>query len=466
MVSSFTTNYRHLTGRTINSSFDNIHSLINKKNTIQCSYVYQRSYNNGAIAGTLLPTNPLYIEGSKVTSHTTNALVADYFGLSDHFKSSAYINPTIESHAASLYAQYYFSPTYIAAIYGIAGSSNYQLRIKETVSNESNNSDLPAGYNNISLEPTTPIHNTFTSAITDPLIGNWQPSKHIGLLYVQGSIGRILWNNETSHGKLSVLLSIPTSNTNTHQDLFSAHHVNNQWKIGSSLAIHHQLKEYVEHRFSFNGIIEGWVVLPHHEYRTFDLRDNGLFSRYMPYKQYDNSNVISFAFGKTVNTHKCTIGSQLLLDSTILFTYENNQLQCSIGYNGWIRSAEHIRLNTKQPTYQYGIKGLTQLFNPTTLQTDFSTQSHATIFTYENETDTKSTFLYKNAYAYNLKSVSTPLHILHAMCGSIMYQATQQASFGIKSMISFEGLHHDETQTFKESAPATITLAIGGSYTW
>ena len=61
------------------------------------AFEYQRSFSSQKLAQCMFNTNSLVFQGSQVANRSSNALLADYFGLSQQFSGSISLNPVIQN---------------------------------------------------------------------------------------------------------------------------------------------------------------------------------------------------------------------------------------------------------------------------------------------------------------------------------------------------------------------------------
>ncbi|HJZ23945.1 MAG TPA: hypothetical protein VJ201_05800 [Candidatus Babeliales bacterium] len=100
--------------------------------------------------------------------------------------------------------------------------------------------------------------------------------------------------------------------------------------------------------------------------RTYDLKPNGVWSRYLLLKEFtkngENLNVEHpIERGPNVLTQDTKVRVDIQADYTSFFRINYNNLLVDLGYNGWVRSTEKLDYCINIPAKTYGIKGLLDL---------------------------------------------------------------------------------------------------------
>jgi hypothetical protein len=94
--------------------------------------------------------------------------------------------------------------------------------------------------------------------------------------------------------------------------------------------------------------------------RTFDLKTNGIGSRYLLFKRFDgatNTYLGEIVRGPNILTVNCNVGIDFHADATIMLDYCYNTFSFDIGYNLWGITKEKITIHDTIPEKTFGIAG-------------------------------------------------------------------------------------------------------------
>ena len=128
-----------------------------------------------------------------------------------------------------------------------------------------------------------------------------------------------------------------------------------------------------------------------------------------------------------------------------MFAYNYNDFTFDIGYNGWIRSKEHISLIGGIAPNKYGLKGVQFAVNPVTQQPDSTTESLATIYETGPIISDGLFPVFVSTNDLNVKSAASPLLITQKLFWHFSYAWSQCCRtvpyLGIGAEIEFEGIN-------------------------
>ncbi|MFI5333357.1 MAG: hypothetical protein ACHQVS_04645, partial [Candidatus Babeliales bacterium] len=94
--------------------------------------------------------------------------------------------------------------------------------------------------------------------------------------------------------------------------------------------------------------------------RSFDVLPNGLNSRYILAKQFDDTQAYINSTTPLINatTLCCNVEMHYQAEGIAMFAYQHKNFGFDIGYNAWIRSPEKISDIQQLPYNTYGLKGI------------------------------------------------------------------------------------------------------------
>ena len=147
-----------------------------------------------------------------------------------------------------------------------------------------------------------------------------------------------------------------------------------------------------------------------------------------------------------VTTLKCKVSVDIQTDAVLMFGYTYNDFIFDIGYNGWIRSREHVSIKQRIPRNTYGLKGVQFAASPITGLPLNTTESTATIFeTQPIIPDEIPVFI--TTSDLNQKSAASPLLLTHKFFVHFAHTFLNHPRYpispflGIGAEIEFEGIN-------------------------
>lgn len=462
--------YRHVTARPeTGSSTSLINSLLsfnNKKGFLSVQSTYGKTYNSDQIAKTILDNESIELAGSQLANRNPNALIADYFGLSNKFHSKIRIKPVIHSWQTTLTGQYQFFNEWTASFNVTLGINSYHLNLKEQIADDSQNTPYESGMMAITDTIPNPLYTSFSDAVQSLQQCSFLNKKESGLLESKIQIKKNWWRTDESYGQAGASIIIPSKEHSETITLFEpTKGMDHHWALGLSFEGSKAIWQNFEHTIAVNGIVEGFYLFKRKTTRTFDFKQNGFLSRYLLLKEFDNGSVTNVVQASTILTRECKVSLPLLIDGTLLFTYQNNNCIIGLGYNGFIRSTEKISSIEPIEKNKFGIKGLTPVFDQLTDQPNNATQSTCTLSSTDNNTDEST--IYISSYDLNKKSAATSLSVIHSLCSCLVYKSNTEKNetfFGLTITIEFEGLEERFNNSTCESDPTFFRFGLTGGF--
>jgi hypothetical protein len=364
---------------------------------------YAHSFNADRLATIIFGNYQFTVSGSELVDRNVNDFLADYFGLSPTFKSTLQVKPEIQNIILPATLYYGFGDIcaglYIRLQLPFVFTSSKVWIDEEVISNGSE-TPFPPDY--MALGSVTSPYQSFAQVLHEPLsFGAMQEPRRFGSILCHSAHINTLanctfdlgWNHfftedRGSHIGIKFRVVTPNSTRPKNRLLFEPIAGNGyHWELGVGLNGHILLwtpDEQQQLDLYLNLLITS--LLTSHQHRTFDLKDrpqcsSKFFSRYMLVKKFDSTGMALGELAPLINYSMlaCRISTPAQFDGTIMFSYNRKYLTFDIGYNGWIRSKENIKLCQELPYNALALKGIQNTFTPTG-QPSSITESNATIF--------------------------------------------------------------------------------------
>ncbi|MDP3889305.1 MAG: hypothetical protein Q8Q25_02045 [bacterium] len=441
---------------------------------------YTRSVRPDRIAEALFSTNVLTLSGSQITNRPEQDFLADYFGLSPSFISSVQLVPRIQN-ALFIFDGYLgldeWYPGLYAEIQIPAGWTDWKMELREKVIQNGKETTFPANYmtTNALAAPIERFEDALSGTVTfghmqDPLkfgkvISCYSHSKN-GLADVHGALGLNFLLRENGHVGLSLRAAAPTGSRPNGEFLFEPILGNGKhWELGIGFNGHVLVWEKDgEQEMAFHAQANFMHLFGACQRRSFDLKTNGSFSRYMLAKEFkdgDYTGTLTPLINYTTLPCKVTVDFQA--DIALMFCYTYNEFIFDLGYNGWIRSKEKICIKDCIPLRTLGLKGIQNVIIPAN-QLSNATQSTATIFGDEfseqnNVVDSNSP-IFISTNDLDERSAASPRLVTHKLFTHFGYtwlEKNHTPFVGIGGEIEFEGINPHNT-----AKPERNTLAQWG----
>jgi hypothetical protein len=167
--------------------------------------------------------------------------------------------------------------------------------------------------------------------------------------------------NECSHLGFNVQVIAPTGTRPDAQFVFepilgNGRHV----EVGAGFSGHFELWNNGCDQ-SFGVFFEGAVyhMFRAKQKRTFDLRNNGVGSRYLFFKRFNTDGTFAneVLFGPNVLTRDIRVKNDVHGEGTIMFDYQHCGFTFDAGYDIWGRTRDKISITEAIPANTFGIQG-------------------------------------------------------------------------------------------------------------
>lgn len=287
--------------------------------------------------------------------------------------------------------------------------------LKKSTTTQSVGTTIPAdslGNSSAQPAPTTSLFDAVNGQFTffdvqEPLHFARMDESHSqsGLADIRLSIGTSFVNREDRHFGLSARCIIPTGNRPNGEFLFepvvgNGHH----FQLGFGLSAHDQVWNFGD--LWLNGYLEGslYHVFKAQQRRSFDLKANGIGSRYLLLKEFSN-NVYTgrIVRGPNVLTLSCKVSNAIDAQATGMFELGYNDWIAQVGYNVWGRSQDQISDIELFAENTYGIAGLSGT------GTDRDRTASLTTIRGENATNLDTTNVYLKNSDIDVQSAEHPI---------------------------------------------------------
>jgi hypothetical protein len=254
------------------------------------------------------------------------------------------------------------------------GWTSWDLGLEQIVTNTGSPGFPAFTFGNTTIQP-SPLDNiidAWRGGVTDPRF----PDIKQGLSFatVDGKksksgvadltffLGYNFWRSDCSHFSVQLAVIAPTGNRPAGKFLFepvlgNGHHV----ELGAGITAHYEFWNNGCDQ-SFGLYFEGnaYHVFNARQHRTFDLKNNGIGSRYLLFKRFLNGvyqgEVI---FGPNILTLECKVQNDVHGDAALMFDYKRCGWTVDIGYNVWGITKDKIAITQTIPAGTFGAQGLT-----------------------------------------------------------------------------------------------------------
>ena len=364
---------------------------------------YKRSFHNSQLSQFLLGgQNCFSVEGSLVPGRSKDAILADYFGLPQDFKSFICFHPVITSFVFDMNC--YLGLDCLAEglymrLHAPIVHTKWDLNLCECVDMKGT-STMPAGYMGADQIPRNQLACDFKEAITglactsirnqhEPLTyGDMQDPLQFGRIQgrraesrlsdVQFVVGYNTLNSETYHAGLNVIFSFPAGNRPNPKYFFApiignGHH----WELGVGFTSHKLVWQSAD-KLDFTGF---WLdanithLFADEQCRSYDFCGNPgsryiLLSVISPVENADvqiNGAAIAQQYQRrllpaiNVTTLNSKISMKAQVDLVAKWSLKYCGVQYDLGYNFWYRSAETLHSRGCIGS-NFGFKGDAQLY--------------------------------------------------------------------------------------------------------
>lgn len=335
------------------------------------AFEFQRSFKEKDLAEALFGSSSLRFAGSAITDRLPNELLADYFGLAQDFRGKICFRPRLENYIVDL-GLYFgldcwvqglylrFHAPFVHARWTIDSNCGNSEVIESGDTNEDGTrKQFPACYmGNNAVDTAKDIKqalsgNFLFGDMQEPWCGgkfDFCRRTRNGLADIDVILGYNICNNDCYHVGLFAMAVLPTGKKRLNLYILDPVVGNGKHlELGGGLSSHTVLWSGEDSNVAL--FLEGNVthMFKSRQCRTFDLIDNGPFSRYMLLKEYDtdgttftfNNNVIS---ANCFTTREVDVSLSVKGDASLKLAYRWCGFGVDIGYNIYGHSQELIEL--------------------------------------------------------------------------------------------------------------------------
>jgi len=450
---------------------------------------YAQTYNTNRITQYFFGFNEITISGSLVEDRGENDILADYFGLSPAFESVVVPRPRISYTLVTFdwFAGYH---NFYARIILPVGSTTWRVCLDETIINDGTGTLFPPLY--MDEYAVLPPADSFNEAIAGVSYGQVQAlrygringsQQHTGASDLIFMLGGLIVNHEESHVGFHLRCAVPTGNKPNPEFFFTPILGNGHfWELGLCFTSHTLIWERDDEEYiSLYVDMNGTYFFNTHQRRSFDLFDGNpncstlarFGSRYILAKHFDNSGNYDGVTVPLINatTLDCKVNANLQFDIVFMFAYQHCHLGFDIGYNGWIKSRELVKLDDcNRQLANVGLKGIQNVDQVIPITFSPVTQSTATLHgnplaDQDLVSDPNSPVLV-SCIDIDPQSAATSSQMTHKIFTHINYvwdpMHNVQPYFGIGGEVEFEGIRPTDLPPMKNTRSLWALWAKGG----
>lgn len=183
------------------------------------------------------------------------------------------------------------------------------------------------------------------------------------------ALGYNLFSREKFRWGIKAIVAAPTGNRPKAYYMFEPIIGNGgHWEVGAGTSCDFSFWSDKEDNHAFGVYAEGYIshmLKSRWHYRTFDLTNNGCFSRYLLLKKFDgNGTYVGLERGPNVFTQRTKVQIDVQGDASAMLRYRYKKWSFDVGYNFWGRSREKIKdMCCCIPDSLYGIKGIVNVYD-------------------------------------------------------------------------------------------------------
>jgi len=233
---------------------------------------------------------------------------------------------------------------------------------------------------------------------------------------IQLTVGYNIITKQDAHFDVQGRVIIPTGTRPNAQFFFEPIAGNGRFfQLGLGLTGHENLWCQGDNSFSFYVDAGIYYQFKSRQKRTFDLKNNGIGSRYLLFKRFDASENYAneVLFGPNVTTLDCRVKSDFMVDTSVSGEYTWRCLRLSLGYNLWARAKETIKLVDSIPKNTFGIQG--------NAKTNDNNTASKTRINGKNADNIDPLPVFIGNDDLDLSSAAHPLSVSHKLFASIGY---------------------------------------------
>jgi len=424
--------------------------------------IFNQSLRPEKMSLALFNSDTYTLTGSQVPGRAdTQELLADYFGLSPAFSADAFFKPLIRNLMidGALYVGF---DSWVKGLYmqfrTLGVWTQWDLHLSEGILTTGEDVPYPAGYMDVNAV-NAPYLSYVEAMAGTRNFGEVERLKYGKIAKAQTKTGfaSLEWifgydfvSKETAHCGLNFRVTAPTGSRTKGKYFFEPRVGNGKlWEVGFGFTSHARIWEKdADQELSFFFDVNFVRFCKGTERRSFDFTKNGFYSRYILLKEFNQEGMFTSKMLPAINvtTLKCKVSVDIQMDAVLMFGYTYNDFIFDLGYNGWIRSREHVHIAQRIPANRYGLKGVQYAASPITGLPLNTTESTATIFeTQPIIPDDTPVFI--STSDLNHKSAASPMllthkffvHFAHTFCNDDRY--VRSPFLGIGAEIEFEGIN-------------------------
>jgi len=275
---------------------------------------------------------------------------------------------------------------------------------------------------NISNQGTTPGLQTITQAFANPalLFGKIDgPLCKAGFEDIQVKLLYNLGLKEPFYWDFYGLLGIPTSSGTQAEYLFEPMLGSKHLQIGLGTDASWDMHTYEKGRWSLQGVIKWRYTFSADEMRSFDLTNNGDWSRYLLFVNSLTKSVAYPAINDLTFNAQVTPGNSL--DLYLATHWDHDEWRFELGYDFWYRAAEKIAIpSALLPIPSVGIADLVGIAALTPESASRAKISQG-VLPGSNQIPSDATFINVTPSNINLDSGGAPQSISNSFYASIGY---------------------------------------------
>lgn len=437
---------------------------------------YARSFNTSRIAQYFFGYDTITISGSEVEGRGDNDILADYFGLSPKFESVVTPRPGMKYSLVTFdwfigYHNFYFR------VVLPVGSTTWGVCLEETILNNGLATEFPPYYMDVDAIPAAA--SSFNEAMAGVTYGQVQEPLRFGTIngaqHVSGAsdlilmLGGLIVNHEDSHVGFHLRVAAPTGNKPNPAYFFTPILGNGHfWELGLGFTSRSLIWEQDEQSAHLHVDMNGTYFFNSHQRRSFDLykgtechdRGTRFGSRYILSKTFDEYGYSGLTI-PTINatTLDCKVNANVQFDIVFMFAYQRPHIGCDIGYDGWIKSRENVKLNDCCNLQSIGLKGIQNVVSCCPIMLSQATESTATLhgtelFNQALVVDPNSPVLVA-CDDINPHSAATSSQMVHKIFAHFNYMWDSRKNItpylGIGGEVEFEGIRPSDLPPLKNT---------------
>jgi len=450
---------------------------------------YASTYNPNRLAQYFFGFDTIRVTGSLVEGRNQNDILADYFGLSPQFESIVAPHPHI-SYTLATFDWFVGYHNFYARVILPVGSTTWRVCLEEEIINQGTGALYPSLYMDADAIPAPA--SSFNQAMSGVSYGQVQPLNYgiiNGPQHQSGAsdlifmLGGLIVNHEDSHVGFHLRLAAPTGNKPNPEYFFTPILGNGHfWELGLGFTSRSLVWERDDEQSIHLWVdMNGTYFFDSFQKRSFDLYDGNpncstlarFGSRYILAKRFDNNANYNGITIPAINatTLDCKVSANVQFDIVFMFAYQHNRFGFDIGYDGWIKSRELVKLDDcNQHLCSIGLKGIQNVDQVIPVSFSPITQSTATL--HGNPLAAQGFVSDENSPVLvaccNLdpESAGTSSQMTHKIFTHISYawdpMHNVQPYFGIGGEVEFEGIRPSDLPSYKNTRSLWALWAKGG----